>query len=89
MKVNGKSLENIPLSEAQEILWNAEQDSQVSVHYSCIYIYAHRCSKPFSIGQKPCSNSKPNVQIRKFTCSLNMGFGQRHWSECDMTSCVL
>ena len=48
--------------------------------YSCIDIYAHSCLKPFSIGRKPCSNSKTHVQIMKFTCRLNMGFGRRHWS---------
>ena len=48
--------------------------------YSCIEIYAHSCLKPFSIGRKPCSNSKTHVQIMKFTCRLNMGFGRRHWS---------
>ena len=48
--------------------------------YSCIDIYAHTCLKPFSIGQKPCSNSETHVQIMKFTCRLNMGFGRRHWS---------
>ena len=48
--------------------------------YSCIDIYAHGCLKPFSIGRKPCSNSKTHVQIMKFTCRLNMGFGRRHWS---------
>ena len=47
---------------------------------SCIEIYAHGCLKPFSIGRKPCSNSKTHVQIMKFTCRLNMGFGRRHWS---------
>ena len=47
---------------------------------SCIDIYAHSCLKPFSIGRKPCSNSKTHVQIMKFTCRLNMGFGRRHWS---------
>ena len=48
--------------------------------YSCIEIYAHSCLKQFSIGRKPCSNSKTHVQIMKFTCRLNMGFGRRHWS---------
>ena len=48
--------------------------------HSCIEIYAHSCLKPFSIGRKPCSNSKTHVQIMKFTCRLNMGFGRRHWS---------
>ena len=48
--------------------------------YSCIDIYAHSCLRPFSIGRKPCSNSKTHVQIMKFTCRLNMGFGRRHWS---------
>ena len=48
--------------------------------YSCIEIYAHSCLKPFLIGRKPCSNSKTHVQIMKFTCRLNMGFGRRHWS---------
>ena len=48
--------------------------------YSCIDIYAHSCLKAFSIGRKPCSNSKSHVQIMKFTCRLNMGFGRRHWS---------
>ena len=48
--------------------------------YSCIEIYSHSCLKPFSIGRKPCSNSKTHVQIMKFTCRLNMGFGRRHWS---------
>ena len=52
--------------------------------YSCIDIYAHNCLKPFSIGRKQCSNSKTHVQIMKFTCRLNMGFGR--W---DVTSCVL
>ena len=47
---------------------------------SCIDIYAHSCLKQFSIGRKPCSNSKTHVQIMKFTCRLNMGFGRRHWS---------
>ena len=47
---------------------------------SCIEIYAHSCLKLFSIGRKPCSNSKTHVQIMKFTCRLNMGFGRRHWS---------
>ena len=37
--------------------------------------YAHSCLKPFSIGRKPCSNSKTHVQIMKFTCRLDMG----HW----------
>ena len=31
LKVNGKSLENITLSQAQELLWNAEQASGVCV----------------------------------------------------------
>ena len=53
---------------------------QRSNHYSCRDIYAHSCSKPFSIGRKPCSNSKTHVQIVKFTCRLNMGIGRRHWS---------
>ena len=48
--------------------------------YSCIDIYAHSCLRPISIGRKPCSNSKTHVQIMKFTCRLNMGFGRRHWS---------
>ena len=48
--------------------------------HSCIDIYAHSCLTPFSIGRKPCSNSKTHVQIMKFTCRLNMGFGRRHWS---------
>ena len=48
--------------------------------YSCIDIYAHSCLKPFSIGRKPCSNSKTHVQIMKFACRLNMGFGRRHWT---------
>ena len=48
--------------------------------YSCIDIYAHSCLKSFSIGRKLCSNSKTHVQIMKFTCRLNMGFGRRHWS---------
>ena len=47
---------------------------------SCIDIHARSCLKPFSIGRKPCSNSKTHVQIMKFTCRLNMGFGRRHWS---------
>ena len=51
-----------------------------SVIFSCIDVYAHSCLKPFSIGRKPCSNSKTHVQIMKFTCRLNMGFGRRHWS---------
>ena len=51
----------------------------LNVH-SCIDVYAHSCLKPFSIGRKPCSNSKTHVQIMKFTCRLNMGFGRRHWS---------
>ena len=51
-----------------------------SNHYSCIDIYAHSCLKPFLIGRKPCSNSETHVQIMKFTCRLNMGFGRRHWS---------
>ena len=50
-------------------------------HYSCIDIYAHSCLKPFLIGRKPCSNRKTHVQIMKFTCRLNMGFGRRHWSK--------
>ena len=49
--------------------------------YSCIDIYAHSCLKPFLIGRKPCSNRKTHVQIMKFTCRLNMGFGRRHWSK--------
>ena len=53
---------------------------QVLNIYSCIEIYAHSCLKPFSIGRKPCSNSKTHVQIMKFTCRLNMGFDRRHWS---------
>ena len=48
--------------------------------YSCIDIYAQSCLKPFSIGRKPCSNSKTHVQIIKFTSRLNMAFGRRHWS---------
>ena len=48
---------------------------------SCIDIYAHSCLKPFLIGRKPCSNRKTHVQIMKFTCRLNMGFGRRHWSK--------
>ena len=48
--------------------------------HSCIDIYAHSCLKPFSIGRKPCSNNKTHVQIMKFTCRLNMGFGRRHCS---------
>ena len=48
--------------------------------HSCIDIYGHSCLKPFSIGRKPCSNSKTHDQIMKFTCRLNMGFGRRHWS---------
>ena len=52
----------------------------ITIIYSCIDIYAHSCLKPFSIGRKPCSNSKNHVQIMKFTCRLNMGFGRRHWS---------
>ena len=51
-----------------------------NITYSCIDIYAHSCLKQFSIGRKPCSNSKTHVQIMKFTCRLNMGFGRRHWS---------
>ena len=43
--------------------------------YFCIDIYAYSCLRPFSIGGKPCSNSKTHVQIMKFTCRLNMGFG--------------
>ena len=50
------------------------------IPFSCIDIYAHSCLRPFSIGRKPCSNSKTHVQIMKFTCRLNMGFGRRHWS---------
>ena len=50
------------------------------IMYSCIDIYAHSCLKQFSIGRKPCSNSKTHVQIMKFTCRLNMGFGRPHWS---------
>ena len=49
--------------------------------HSCIDIYAHSCLKPFLIGRKPCSNRKTHVQIMKFTCRLNMGFGRRHWSK--------
>ena len=48
--------------------------------YSCIDIYAHSCLKQFTIGRKPCSNSKTHVRIMKFMCRLNMGFGRRHWS---------
>ena len=48
--------------------------------HSCIDIYMHSCLRPISIGRKPCSNSKTHVQIMKFTCRLNMGFGRRHWS---------
>ena len=46
------------------------------------YLCAYSCSclRPFSIGRNPCSNSKTHVQIMKFTCRLNMGFGRRHWS---------
>ena len=47
---------------------------------SCIDIYALGCLKLFSVGRKPCSNSKTHVQIMKFMCRLNMGFGRRHWS---------
>ena len=54
--------------------------SSIMKKYSCIDIYAHSCLKPFSIGRKPCSNSKTHVQIRKFTCRLKMGFGRHHWS---------
>ena len=46
----------------------------------CIDIYVHSCLKRFSFGRKTCSNSKTHVQIMKFTCRLNMGFGGRHWS---------
>ena len=57
-----------------------DQEKVQSKRNSCIEIYAHSCLKPFSIGRKPCSNSKTHVQIMKFTCRLNMGFGRRHWS---------
>ena len=72
--------------------WNSEQKEKKtiisrvvklyphSILYSCIDIYVHSCLRPISIGRKPCSNSKTYVQIMKFTCRLNMGFGRRHWS---------
>ena len=44
------------------------------LQHSCKDIYAHSCLKPFSVGQKLCSNSKTHVQIIKFTCRLNNGF---------------
>ena len=49
--------------------------------YSCIDIYVHSGLKPFSIGQKPGSNSKTHVQM-KLMCRLN----RHHWSmRCDVT----
>ena len=65
------------------IIWQVMKYREICIkynQYSCIDIYAHSCLKPFSIGRKPYSNSKTHVQIMKFTCRLNMGFGRRHWS---------
>ena len=59
---------------------NADEQQYNGLEKISVDIYAHSCLKPFSIGRKSCSNSKTHVQIMKFTCRLNMGFGRRHWS---------
>ena len=50
------------------------------MQHSCIDIYAHSCLKLFSISRKARSKGKTHVQIMKFVCCLNMGFGRCHWS---------
>ena len=81
----GDSYLSLFLSYSESIGWKAHKiyfglarHKQVYslIVYSCIDIYAHSCLRPFSIGRKPCSNSKTHVQIMKFTCRLNMGFGK-------------
>ena len=67
-----------PFVSIQTIM-DTEDEGEVN-NYSCINIYVHSCLRQISIGRKPCSNSKTHVQIMKFTCRLNMGFGRRHWS---------
>ena len=68
------------IDTSRHTLLSVQRQKTSLVFYACIYIYAHSCLKPFSIGRTPCSNSKTHVQIMKFTCLLNMGFGRRHWS---------
>ena len=74
-------LDSLELEGLVSHLRTHQHTRTTNIHqYSCIEIYAHSCLKPFSVGRKPCSNCKTHVQIMKFTCRLNMGFGRRHWS---------
>ena len=77
--LNFKNIESLNLC-ATQVVRGENGKCHNFIIYSCIDIYAHSCLKPFSICRKLCSNSKTHVQIMKFTCRLNMGFGRRHWS---------
>ena len=78
-KINSRNLLTSVEFIARKTCISSQRIQSLKTH-SCIEIYAHSCLKLFSIGRKPCSNSKTHVQIMKFMCRLNMDFDRHHWS---------